>query len=76
MYNRKFTPAKGDKPTTELFMDAVLERQACRHHKAEKGQPCGWMGPFRAICNKRAKAAGFNHPIHPGSLRLNRQNKK
>ena len=75
MYNRSATP-KNEKPTTELFMDAVLERETCRKHKADIGQPCGWMGPYRAICNARAKRAGFNAPVRPESLRLHRQNKK
>lgn len=80
MYNRKTTP-KNEKPTTELFMDAILERKACQRHDASVGDPCWGItqsdGLGRgAVCNGRAKAAGFNNPIRPESLRLHRQSKK
>lgn len=80
MYNRPTTP-KNEKPTTELFMDAILERKACQKHEASVGDPCWGIvqsdGLGRgAVCNRRAKAAGFNNPIRPESLRLHRQSKK
>lgn len=80
MYNRTATP-KNEKPTTELFVVAVTERQECKKHRASIGWPCWGIiqadGIYmNAVCNKRAKAAGFNHPIRPESLRLNRQSKK
>jgi hypothetical protein len=67
-------------PTTELYLDAVLERQSCQKHDAEKGSPCWGItessGVGRgAVCNKRAKRAGFNNKVSEKSLRLNRHKK-
>jgi hypothetical protein len=73
MHNKLVAP---EKPTTALFMDTILDRQACPKHKAEKGFPCGWLGPHRVVCNKRARRAGFNHRISEKSLRLNRTPKR
>lgn len=77
MYNRNATP-KNEKPTTELFVVAVTERQECKKHSASIGWPCWGIiqadGLYmNAVCNTRARKAGFNHPIRPESLRLNRQ---
>lgn len=69
-----------EKPTTELFLDTILDRRPCPKHKAAIGEPC-WVlerslrGGALAVCNRRARAAGFNHPIDPKSLRLNRKPK-
>lgn len=81
MFNRSNTTPKNEKPTTELFVVAVTERQACAKHQASVGWPCWGIiqanGAYmNAVCNKRAKAAGFNHAIKPESLRLHRQSKK
>lgn len=77
MYNRNATP-KNEKPTTELFVVAVTEREECKKHSASIGWPCWGIiqadGLYmNAVCNTRARKAGFNHPIRPESLRLNRQ---
>lgn len=69
MHNRRFTP---EKPTTELFIPTVVERIFCKKHGAEKGEPCGRLGPYMAVCNARAKRAGFNAPVSEKSLRMNR----
>jgi hypothetical protein len=69
MSNRQFTP---EVPTTQLFIPTVIERTPCKRHGADKGQPCGNLGPYHAICNARAKRAGFNAPISEKSLRMNR----
>lgn len=78
MFNRSRTV---EKPSTELFLDSVLERVDCRKHKVPTGVPCFHIykttgGYFPAVCNKRAVRAGFNAPIRPESLRLNRAPKK
>ncbi len=71
---------KVETPTTELFMEDVIDRQPCKRHDADKGLPC-WHLPdstgfgLGAICNWRAKKAGFNNKIDERSLRLNRRPK-
>ena len=64
-----------ENPTSELFLQSVIDRQGCQKHGVNKGEPCGRMGPYRAICNARAKRAGFNHKISEKSLRLFRKPK-
>lgn len=67
-----------DNPTSELFMELVLERGGCTKHNASIGTPC-WLiemssaGVLGAICNKRARAAGFDHKISPKSLSMARK---
>jgi len=74
MQNRTTTP---EKPTTELFMDAVMRRKPCKRHQAGLDFPCWEIIPIeglpkKGVCNRRARNAGFNHPIDPRSLRLHR----
>lgn len=64
-------------PTTDLYLPSVMDRQQCPKHKAPQGVPCFHIprvkgGYFGAVCNKRAKRAGFNAPIQERSLRMNR----
>lgn len=54
-------------------MDLVLERSMCPKHRAKIGDPC-WgiitdegLG-LGAVCNNRAKKAGFVGRISPSSL--------
>lgn len=74
MFNKPIAP---EVPTTEQFVWTVVDREPCGKHQAHKGTPC-WqiiqsdgMGTG-AICNKRARKAGFNHRISEKSLRLSR----
>lgn len=68
---------KVETPTTELYMKDVIHRQPCKRHDADKGDPCWLLSKegfqLGAICNWRAKKAGFNHKIDERSLRLNRR---
>lgn len=77
MFKKNVTPAADEKPTTEVFMDSVIERVPCKRHASEKGSPCWGITTssglgLGAVCNWRAKKAGFNHKISEKSLRLNR----
>lgn len=63
-------------PTTELYVDAVLNRTTCKNHGCDLGEPC-WIlvqpSPDNvyglvAVCNKRAIRAGFNARISKSSL--------
>lgn len=62
-----------NKPTTELYLDSIIERSHCDKHKVEKGLPCYQMlrsdgTALGAICNGRARSAGFNGKIKYSSL--------
>lgn len=51
----------------------VMARETCKVHRAEKNQPCWWLWLLsdrktEAICNARAKRAGFNAEITPTSM--------
>lgn len=70
MHKRNVTP---ETPTTDRFVPSVIEREACKRHGAEKGDPCGHLGPNAVICNARAKRAGFNGKISEKSIRMTRQ---
>lgn len=76
MHN-KFTP---EVPTTERYLQTVIDRQPCGKHNADKGEPCFTLPKTRgyttAVCNRRAKRAGFNHRISLKSLSMMRSNKK
>lgn len=57
----------------------ILESTECVKHRALHGVPCFWTdrdngGLYPHVCNKRAKAAGFNAPINEQSL-FNRRDK-
>lgn len=60
------------KPTTELYMPSILERSHCDKHNVPKGIPCfhipGIRGYKAAICNGRARSAGFVGKISAMSL--------
>jgi len=61
-------------PSTDTFITAVVESEACKRHDRPKGVPCwhifGVNGNISAaICNKRAKAVGYSGAIDPKSLR-------
>jgi hypothetical protein len=65
-----------DKPTTELFIERILNREACDKHNAPLGIPCWHVnttteGYKPAICNERAISAGCNNKISDKSMRLN-----
>lgn len=66
-----------DLPSTETYITTIVERETCGPHKAQRGFPC-WVlensfGYFlQGVCNKRAKKAGFNHPVSEKSLRSHR----
>lgn len=56
------------------YIPTVLDRQECTKHGVPKGVPClhipAKRGYLPAVCNKRAKAAGFNAKINNHSLRI------
>ena len=61
----------------ENFVATVMERTSCKRHGVEEGVACWPMYPVQgpplsAICNKRAKRAGFDGKIDDKSLRTNR----
>lgn len=70
---KKTTSTVDEAPTTELYMDKVLNI-TCLRHNAIQGVPCFHIpkkdgyGYHPAVCNKRAIIAGFNAPIDPRSL--------
>lgn len=64
-----------EKPSTELYLSTVVDREACGKHQAKAGVPCWIMESsvgflLQGICNKRAKKAGFNHKVSDKSMRL------
>lgn len=71
-------------PTLDLFVPDVLLRKRCHEHNADLGIPCFVIeaddSESAAVCNKRAKMAGFNAPVSPQSLNrgkiLRHKNKK
>lgn len=57
----------------------VVSTSPCVKHRAGKGVPCWWVhlsagARAMAVCNSRAKKAGFNAPISEQSL-FNRREK-
>lgn len=68
-------------PTTETYIQTIIDRENCGTHKAWQGIPC-WVlensaGYFlMGVCNKRAKKAGFKHPVSENSLRSHRPPRK
>lgn len=69
MYRAKKEP----EITTEVFLETIIDRVACKWHKKPKGEAChilpGMRHPLYGICNWRAKKAGFNAPIQEKSMR-------
>lgn len=67
--------------TSETYVPTIIERENCGSHKAQRGIPC-WIlvsndGYFlKGVCNKRAKKAGFNHPVSNKSMQSHRGPKK
>lgn len=75
-----FTKVASEKPTTELFVQSVVDKVGCNKHDADKGFACWGIETssglgLGAVCNRRAKRAGFNHKISEASLRLHRKKK-
>lgn len=73
MYKERY-----EEPTFELFMTTILDRGPCARHQVPAGIPCWHItmssaGTLAAICNKRARAAGFDHKISPKSLSMARK---
>jgi hypothetical protein len=63
-----------DEMTTALYVGSVITRAACEKHDVGTSQPCFVITgknekTHRAVCNDRARAAGFRAPISPNSLR-------
>lgn len=63
---------------TDGFIDTIIEKVGCTKHHAKKSQPCWAINSgiansrvAFAVCNFRAKAAGFKSKIDPRSLRRN-----
>jgi hypothetical protein len=58
-------------------IQAVIETVGCTRHAAERLKPCWWTKQNTsskisfAVCDARARDAGFNAPISDKSLRLN-----
>jgi hypothetical protein len=63
-------------------VQAVIETVGCKRHAAERLEPCWWLNQTNkhkisfAICDARARAAGFNAPISDKSLRRNSYKKQ
>lgn len=63
-----------DTPSTDLFVDKVIDFTACDRHDAKEGYPCFWATAYtsdntiQGICNTRALRAGYNGYINPRSL--------
>jgi hypothetical protein len=60
-------------PTTDLFISDVLLRKPCKDHDAGLGLACFQLVTddgvgLAAVCNRRARAAGFNASVSPQSL--------
>lgn len=67
--------------TSEVYLPVVIERETCGSHNAQKGYPCWTLETsggslLLGICNKRAKRAGFNHPVSQKSMRTFQSKKK
>lgn len=60
-------------PSTEMYIPTVLERTSCSKHNAERDEPCYYIDGLRGVCNRRAKSAGYNHPISD-KARMNKPN--
>lgn len=63
-----------DNPTTELYLNKIVNH-SCHTHKKVPTEPCyvaeGITDEYRSIvgiCNDRAKAAGYNGFIQASSL--------
>jgi hypothetical protein len=68
--HKKFAP---EVPTTDRFMETVTHRVPCKRHQKEAGFPCWHIvsdgrNAMFAVCNWRAKKAGFNGKISGKSL--------
>lgn len=75
-----FKNANHDVPTTKLYLDRIINETWCNKHKASIGAPCWGMPELSglgrsAVCNSRAKKAGFNNKISEGSLRRGNRRK-
>lgn len=75
-----YAPLAPEVPTTVLYLPTILSREACAKHKVPVGIPCFHILPgydsqnrLAGVCDKRARRAGFNHPIGANSLRMNRR---
>lgn len=60
----------------ESVIPVVIDRVSCTRHNRAPGHPCWWLWLLSgrkspAICNQRARSAGFNGEIDPRSLRKN-----
>lgn len=59
----------------DSFVRDVTNRTVCdKHNVVQHGRPCWWIhtlagGLHMAVCNSRAKRAGFVGEIDPRSLR-------
>ncbi len=76
-----YTKNTPERPTTELFISRILDREACDEHKMPIGIPCWHIhttsdGYKPAVCNERAKKAGFDSNISEKSLLANSQPKR
>lgn len=76
-----FNNSNSDLPTTETFLKTIIDREACGKHRAHRGTACWTIIQSdgfgkSAVCNQRAKKAGFRHKINEKSLRLSRPKRK
>lgn len=77
------TKREHDNPPIALLIDIIIAKEPCKRHDVGLGVPCWFVpcatGPnpyFKAICNRRAKRAGYAHSINVNSLSIiNRRNK-
>lgn len=61
-------------PTFDRHIGSIVNSGDCGKHRARPGDPC-WLlegsngALLFGVCNKRAKKAGYSHPISEKSLR-------
>lgn len=73
--------ADDDNRTTERFVPDVLARTQCSTHMAPESVGCWGIalsnGTYSsAVCNTRAKKAGFNAPVSNQAMRIRHTGKK
>lgn len=75
-YDRRRNSQKYCEPTFESKIGTVIGATDCRKHDAEELVPC-WIiaDQFGAVCNSRARRAGFHGKISPVSLNLSNRGK-
>lgn len=77
-YDRRRNSEKYTEPTIgNEKIRQIASAKACDKHGAHHGKPCWWIpagstaiGLYAAVCNSRARRAGFHGKISPISLNV------